>query len=214
MGIFNKNKKQDKKQDEEIVNWVDQFKPQRDNSGLLSPELVEKKYLLEERMISSERLIIENNVRLERMRGGNYQEDPSYVALNKDVIKSGEFLETCRKEYLETFGEEACEKAKKECFEKAIKLAGFQLRVRPRRELVEYSYDRQLLEPVQENHIDMFYGEKQRQYNARMAQHYEKNIIGLLQEQNKLLKQQISLLEQLKPANKRQPKQQQEKGME
>ena len=68
-----------------------------------------------------------------------------------------------KQKLIETFGEEACEKAKKECFEKAIKLAGFQLRVRPRRELVDYSYDRQLLE-------------------------------------------------QLKPANKRQPKQQ-EKGM-
>lgn len=36
----------------------------------------------------------------------------------------------------------------------------------------------------------------------------------LLQEENKLLKQQISLLEHQKPTQKRQPKQQQEKGME
>lgn len=43
---------------------------------------------------------------------------------------------------------------------------------------------------------------------------YQQNqIIELLQEQNKLLKQQISLLQQQKPTQKNQPKQQQEKGM-
>ena len=43
---------------------------------------------------------------------------------------------------------------------------------------------------------------------------YQQNqIIELLQEQNQLLKQQISLLQQQKPTQKKQPKQQQEKGM-